>query len=80
MRELVGTFIPERRQTIRSVDAELRPRLEMWQVENGRVQKQCHPRGAYWKTAVVELRAGPNTDREVVWLRLVDGEWWMYAL
>lgn len=83
---VVATFAPDRRGLVRSHLQDDPRRLRGFRVIEARVSKQCHVRGSYWKTATLQL--GPRTaparvaavDREIVWLRLQGGHWFMYSL
>lgn len=78
---VLRTFHPPRRAIVGAALAD-GDDVAMWRITSHRVDRMCHPRGAYWKTAVVgrELREGSAGAAETIWLRLEDGGWWLYAL
>ncbi len=80
---MVATFSPDRRAMVRA-HLQAEPAHEAFRVEGVNVTTQCHPRGSHWKTAVVRLEprtgAAAATMEEIVWLRLRDGGWYLYAL
>ena len=83
---VAATFAPDRRDLVRAHLRAAPQQVQSFRVAEAQVTKQCHPRGAYWKTATLQL--GPRTvgtgaalvDREIVWLRLQHGAWFMYSL